>query len=422
MDERQSRWLVALSALLAFFVLGILYLEPPPADPGEGRRWTRIAGDRSIATAAELEVRVSGQIVRMERVEGVWRWVEPLEVNGDGARVDALLQSLLDVELGDVIAVRPEEVGIDSEAVDLQVRFQDASSLELTVGDDAAVGSSTYVRDASGSVRATRTRLTTALPNSIDDLRTRAIASFPRSEVQRIGLGARGDQQPVAFERRGDHWWFADRLPALRASETRIHTLMDAVRYAEAEAFPDGVAELSPGAWTVSVEHGEPARTTELRLARSLDGSWLVSGPEQPSPVPLASSDLVALLESGDEGWLETRVLILRPTRLQRLEVQLDGDSVVADRTADGWGHPAAEALLVAIEAGRAERGAGLPKPEGASTGLLRATHDAGTVSVELFQTLQNGDRVATEDGTEAPFRVTAGTIEALQQALSAGG
>ncbi len=193
LDERQSRWLVALSAVLAIFVLGILYLEPPPADPGEGRRWTRIAGDRSIETASEVEVRVAGRTVRMERTEGVWRWVEPLAVNGDGARVDALLQSVLDVELGDVIEVRPADVGIDSEAIEVQVRFQDATSLKLAVGDDAAVGSSTYVRDASGAVRATRTRLTTALPASVDELRSRAIASFPRSDVRRNALSARGE-------------------------------------------------------------------------------------------------------------------------------------------------------------------------------------------------------------------------------------
>ncbi len=197
---------------------------------------------------------------------------------------------------------------------------------------------------------------------------------------------------------------------------------MDAVRYAEAEAFPEGLPELSDGAWTVAIEHGEPARTTRILLARSLDGTWLVSGPEQPSPVPLASSELGALLDSGDDTWQETRVLILRPTRLERLEVRIDEDSVIADRTADGWGHPAAEALLGAMEAGSAVRGATQPEPEGASTGLLRATHDGSTVAVELFQTLPNGDRVATEDGTEAPFRVTAGTIEALQRALSAGG
>ena len=420
MDERQSRWLVALSALLALLVLGIVYLEPPAADPEDGRRWTRAAGDRSEETVTGITVRLGGDTMRARREAGAWRWVEPVEVAGDGARIDALVRSVLDVELGQTIDVDPTRVGLGDGAPSVTLELDGAEPLTYRVGEDAPVGSSTYVQDASGAVRATRTRLETALPASIHQLRSRSVVAFPRTDVTRIEIGASVDRPAIAFERNDQGWWFADQTPRLRASETHLHTVVDALRYAEAEAFYDTSPPLTDTARAVTVHHG--GSTTTLRLAREPGGAWLASGPEQPGTVALAATDLIALLDSPRSTFTESRVLLLYPTQLQQLTVSLDGIEADASRTENGWSDARAEPLLVALEAGRAARGGVVPEPEGSATGRVQARFGSSETVVELFQALESGDRVARETGTNAPFLVEAGTLKALADALSSGG
>lgn len=420
MDERQSKWLVMLSAVLALLVLGIVFVEPPGPDLEEGRRWTRAAGDRTDEAVAEVNVRLGGSWTRVVRTAGAWRWVEPVDVAGDGPRVDSLVRSMLDVELGAPVDVSPEAVGLGPESAKVELVFTDGTTVSATVGEDSPVGSSTYILDGDGAVRPTRTRLSQALPEHADSLRSRALVSFVRTDVQRLEITGLDDQPTRTVSKDRDGWWLEGTDPRVRASETHVHTVMDALRYIEAERFLDDSPALPDDSASVSVSVGTEPQTSSLRLRRTPDGVWLASGPEQPGAVVLGATDLVTQATADDSTWTESRVLVLRPTRLESLEVELDGARVSARRTPDGWSDPRLEPLLMALETGMAQRGdPTVPAPSGSPKGRIVADHGGQSASVVVYQALPSGGRVATEPGTAAPMVVQGATIDAIAAVLT---
>jgi hypothetical protein len=220
------------------------------------------------------------------------------------------------------------------------------------------------------------------------------------------------------FERDLLGWWRLDRSPRVRASESSVHTLVDAIRFMKAEAFLDDLASLEASTVTMNLEAGTPPVEVTIRLDRSVDGSWRASGPDQPGQVLVAGSDLVDQIGSDDGRWTESRLLLIRPTQLEGLTAALDGATMTAARTVDGWSDQRASAVLVAIEAGTVRRDGDIPEAAGDPTGRIDARQAESDLSLTFFQTLGNGDRVATETGTTAPVVVEAGTMSALGDAL----
>lgn len=414
MDDRQSKLLVALSAVLAILVLGIVYMEPPGPDLEDGRRWTRADGDWTADSVSGISLTLGGRTIRMSRETGGWRWVEPVEVAADGARVDALVRSVLDMEVGAALDLDPTAVGLGPEAPRVELEGTDGTTRSIRFGDDAPVGSSSYVQVDGGAVQPTRTRVRTALPATVDDLRVRTLASFPRADVTGLHVGALADLPPHRFEKDDQGWWIADLTPRVRAAETRLYSAIDALRFSEAEAFHDTSPPLGSDAWRVSVTHGAKGETSEVRLARSPEGGWLASGPAQPGRVTLAGQDLPDQLTVADADWRETRLAILRPTTLDGLTFTQGAERLTASRTAEGWTDPRAEVLLMAIETGSVDRGDGTPSPSGDATATLEVRHGEQVSQVVFFQTLDGGAVVATETGTTATMAVAPGTIAAL--------
>ncbi len=156
MDERQSKWLVVLSALLGLLVVGIVQLEPPPPDPKNGRRWEAVANGRTVDQVDALELTLDGSLVRIERVSGQWKWVEPLDVAADGARIDALVRSVIDLQVGEAIDVMPSAVGLAENCPTLSLEASTHPPLVLRIGEDAPVGSASYVQLGEGPVQASR--------------------------------------------------------------------------------------------------------------------------------------------------------------------------------------------------------------------------------------------------------------------------
>ena len=421
MENRQSRVLIVLSVVLTLLVLAIVFVEPPGPDPEEGRTWTRAFPDVAEDAVTAVRVSMAGREVLIEKVDGKWMWTAPVQAPADATQVDSLVSSMLFVDVGPALPeLAPAGVGLDASAtrVELQVG---AESLSLSVGEDAPVGSSTYVQVGDGPVQASRTRTSAAMPPRLDALRSRSLVVYPRSEVTELVVQSPdGERPPLHILRTDDGDWLADATPRLRADRTQVDTLVDALRYAEAESFLDEAGPLTD-AWVVTVSHSQPSQTTELRLAEGMDGVWRASGPVQPGQGVLAASELPELLARPPSAWVDPHLLTLRHTTLDRLEVVLDGRSMDARRTADGWDDPRAEAVLVAIETGSAQRGAPLPSPSGGETGVIIAHHGEVATELRLFQGLGDGGRAAKESGTEAPVAVSRGSLKALADALASG-
>jgi len=420
MENRQSRVLVALSAVLTLLVLAIVLLDPPPPDKEESRTWTRAFPNVTEDAVTQVRLKMRDREVVIEQVDGQWRWTEPVSAPADPTQVDSLISSMLFVDIGAALPdVDPASVGLTAPAAVIRLTTA-TGEISLALGDDAPVGSSSYVQLEDGSVRPTRTRTSAALPSSIDTLRSRGLVVFPRGEVSELIIDSPHIAPEAALHIRrelsGD--WLEGTSPRLRADRTRVDTLIDALRYAEGEQFLDDASPLVDG-WTVRIGHSDPTEWTELTLAEGIDGVWRGSGPRQPGQAVLMASELPELLTGAQSGWVDRHLITLRYTQLDRIEAVLDGRSMDARRTADGWDDPRAEAVLVALEAGTAQRGAPAPSAVGEPTGRITAHHGDASVELTLYQGLGDGGRAGQESGTDAPLAVYRGTLQALAEALT---
>ncbi|MBO87580.1 MAG: hypothetical protein CL927_19695 [Deltaproteobacteria bacterium] len=419
MDERQSRWLVLLSAVLAVLVLGIVFLEPPTAERDGDRRWEGIADGRTVDQVTGMNLTLDGNRIRVVREGASWRWVEPVDVPAEGSRIDALLRSVLDLQAGEPIDVLPERVGLGDSSPVIALEVAERGDLVVRIGQDAPVGSASYIQLGQGAVRASRTRIRSALPQTLTDLREPTLASFPRSEVKRVMIQAASTLGSPIFERDVLGWWRTDLDPRVKASESAVHTLIDTIRFTKAQTYLDAMPPLQDSDWIVAVSWGDPTEEAAIQLKQRPDASWNASGPNHPGQVLLAGGELAELLQVDGTGWADTRLVGLRPTLLERLVVRLDGVELDTQRTADGWSDPRATAILVALETGEAVRGSPTPAPNGPPSGRIEVHQGGEVLSLTVHQATDAGDRVATEAGTSAPYIVTSGTLQAVAEALS---
>ncbi len=417
MENRQSQVLVALSVVLTLLVLAIVLLDPPAPDTDEGRTWTRAFPEVAEDAVIRVSLEMNDRSVVIDQVDGKWRWTAPVSAPADPTQVDSLISSMLFVDIGAALPdVAPESVGlaVPTAVVRLATATQEIS---LAVGDDAPVGSSSYVQLADGSVHPTRTRTSAVLPASVDALRSRGLIAFPRGNVTDLILRRPGSSSTLHIRRDQSGDWLDDTSPHLRADRARVDTLVDAIRYAEGDAFLDDAPPLDDG-WTVRVGHSDPTEWAQLTLAEGIDGVWRASGPRQPGQSVLGTSELPELLAQDPQEWVDRHLITLRHTQLDRLEVLLDGRSMDARRTADGWDDPRAEAVLVALAAGTAQRGEPAPSAVGEVTGRITAHHGDTSVELTLYQGLGDGGRAARESGTDAPLAVYRGALQALREAI----
>ena len=417
MDETQSKWLVALSALLALLVLGVVFLEPPDATRDTDRRWTGIAEGRTVDEVSAVILKLDGETVRIEREDGAWKWVTPVAVPAVGTAMDALVRSVLDLQAGETIDVQPASVGITPDSPTVTLETGGSTPLVLRIGDDAPIGSASYIQLGDGPIQASRTRILGALPHQLQDLREPSLVSFPRSDVNRISMQLEAGA-PIVFERDLLGWWRTDEAPRIRASESTIHTLVDTIRFSKASSFIDTEPPLTQGTMSVTVHWGDPPQESTITVQPMSPSGWRASGPNHPGQVVLATDDLPSILAGTPTNWVETRLVGLRPTLLERVHVSLDGVELTTMRTEDGWTDARTDALLTALETGEALRGAEIPGPEGSPTGRIDVQHGSTVASFTVYQPADGGGRITAETGTDARLVVSATTIDALTNAL----
>lgn len=421
MELRQSQLLAALSGLLALLVLGIVWLEPAPApDQDEGRRWSRVFKESQAvaSTVTGLSLTLDGDTIELERrdEEAPWRLTAPVEVDAEQARVAHVVDGVLALQVSPPLDLDPAEVGLSPPAARIVLHRAQGSTTRVELGDNAAVGSASYIRIDDGPVVASRTQLRAALPQSLTELRSPDIATFARSTVSSL-MVERPDAEPLRLRKTGRDWWL-QLDPPLRADGPRVDRLIDALRFVQIDSF--AAPPTDAPAWAVHMEL-TGADAISLRFqGRPGDDAWQAEGPVQPGPVTIQGRELSSALVGAPETWADPRVMSVSLATLSRLELSAEGATPLdSERTADGWSDTRTEAVLVALETGTARRVGDIPQPSGAATGTLRAHHGDEVVEITLYQATSSEGVVATETGTDRPFIITAGTMKALSDALS---
>ncbi len=176
--------------------------------------------------------------VRVERVDGGWKLVEPLEFPGDEVALDGMASALTEMSSENSFEdpQPPEVYGLGESA--RVVRFRAGQTdHELRVGKKTPVGGNTYV-GVGGDARVftVLTFRVNALQRSLADLRERRLLRFDRESIQRIE--ASWPDGAVTLEKRDDGWFLVAPLET-RADATTVETLLSDLSFLRAEGFVD---------------------------------------------------------------------------------------------------------------------------------------------------------------------------------------
>lgn len=199
----------------------------------------RLFGELEAPSIEWLELRTTdAQDVRLERKDGAWRVVKPVDSPADATNADGIAGALATLVSEGVIedAQARSVYGLADGAK--VVRFGvGGAERELRIGKKTPVGANQYAATgAEGSVYTIASYRTTALEKPLDDLRERRPLRFDRSGVARIEV-AWGDGG-VVLEKKGDAWRMVSPLD-VEADAEAVETLLSDLVFLRANGFVD---------------------------------------------------------------------------------------------------------------------------------------------------------------------------------------
>jgi len=234
-----------------------------------------------------------GATSRVERRDGAWHMVEPVDFPADTFGADSLASTLATLGSESVLedAGPPEEYGLGDGA--RVVRFSaGGKEHELRLGKDSPVGQNTYASTGSGSIYTIARYKAASFDKRPDDLRDKRVLDFDRESIRRIVASWPGgrvvlereakpaepeaknaeEAKPAAPAQPG--WRMVEPI-AERADGDRVDQMLSDLSLLRAEGFvddppPDAAAGLAPPAFEVALEapaQGEGAEPRVFHLA-----------------------------------------------------------------------------------------------------------------------------------------------------------
>jgi len=249
---------------------------------------------------------------RVERRDGAWRMVEPVDFPADTFGADNLASTLATLGSESVLEDPgpPEEYGLGDGA--RVVRFSaGGKEHELRLGKDSPIGQNTYASTGSGSIYTIARYKAASFDKRPDDLRDKRVLDFDRESIRRIvaswpggrvvlerdakpaepeAKSAEPEAKPAPAERPG--WRIVEPIAA-RADDDAVDGMLSDLSLLRAEGFvddppPDAKAGLAPPAFEIALEAPAQAQGAEphvfhlaigakhdenLRLARGAEKS-----------------------------------------------------------------------------------------------------------------------------------------------------
>ena len=440
--ENQSRLLFLLAAALLALVAVIALSEPGEDEDGagedgasgpggDGQEWARLWPELEADEIARLELALPDEVRVFERQEQGWRILSPVVAAADTVRVEALVDSLVTVEAGQVLDGPPADFGLLPPRATITLTTTTGEQQILRVGRDAPVGWHSYVQAGAegpdaGPTRPTRTKLSAHLEMPVSDLRQRSLWALPRTAVD--GLQVRAPELSLDLERRDGDWWVraADAPPAeaRRADPLAVEGLLATLGQIEATGFvqaPEFHAEALP--WQIQARAAGSSQI--LAAGQTSEGAWVASGPLQEGLVTLDPMWNEALLRPITDWWAADLIEV-DELSLVELAVHLGDRRLQASRSEAGWSPSEAGRMVEALQAVRVERGLA-PAPEapadgtaeGTSWGRIELTRaDGSHRALVIHQEVDGGARVVVDEAGGAPFLLSALELGRLEGAL----
>ena len=405
MNPRNAAVLFVLALLLAAFV----YFNEIRG--GEQRR---DAEEQSLRLFPGLEAQdieaiwlyAGHGVTRVEREDGGWTLIAPVEFPGDDIVLDGIASALVQLTRETVIE-EPQAPGVYGLGADSSVIYFTANGADsgLRLGAKTPVGDNQYVVPASldplEEVYTVASWRVNAIQKDLDDIRDKRVLDFDRESVDKISLS--WPEGRVDLRRAGGEWRVQVPVSDIADAST-VDRLLSDLAFMRAEGFED---EPPPDNHTGL---DRPALVVELRLGVGMEGSPEGEIPKRRLEIGSIPVGQFLLVRGAHESLYKVngsrlddfprRVVAYRdkdlgsfdPSEVDTLELRFHGDELEG------------EAIAVTLKKGE----------DGWSGGDPAVSSERAASLVEEFAHLEGSDIVAEKLGPEelaglgfSPPRVT---------------
>lgn len=158
MIKKQTWILLALFAVLAGFALFLKY-KPATDTPAESETPSATVApveflfpaEEGVVTSILIESR-EGDVIGLERGEGVWAITRPFKADATQASVEEAASQVTALAILNRLDIDPSVVGLESPAYTITVGFSSGNFLVAQLGDVTPTDSGYYVRKEDGSI------------------------------------------------------------------------------------------------------------------------------------------------------------------------------------------------------------------------------------------------------------------------------
>lgn len=447
MFAKQQRLMAILAVVLAALVAIIVWVKPPEGEDDDDGKEQPVAAWDGLQREDIQGLRITrkgGESIVLEKAEGRWSMVAPMETRADASRVDAMVGRLAGLKIKGSIETSDAAVfGLgDPPEVRLVGRKADGQEIILDIGTDTPVGYGTYVRiGGQGPVRVATGKVREDFTRAVDDYRNHEVWSFAASDVERIrwrptpgavprpdpeAEGAGGAVPPPSPEatpapspwnrelvKNAHGWWLGEGGP--RADGEKVDAWLRQARDLRIETF-------SPETGSGTVEGGEilivaAGAEHRIRIGGPEAGGYVATVPLVDKPVRLTQG-VADLAGRTPESFLSGNLLPVARFSVDRVAVTLGERTWTSEKKEGVWSEPATNAFLDALEDARVSRDAALSGSDPLTWGRIELAE--GTSRKEVLQMgprREEGNHVAKDEAGGPPFLVPADAIEALEGA-----
>ncbi len=287
--------------------------------------------------------RSDGSII-LEKENGSWKLVAPIEAKADEAAVDGLASELSSTLLERSLESSPvdwKDYGLENPNLKITVDLKDGRRLNLELGDKDFNQASVFGRVPHlAKVLVLPALLYTAVDKELLDFRDKSVLDFDREQVREVRIRAR--RKTYRLQKEGEDWSIREPIQA-RADRSEIRSLLSDLEFARVEEFVErGAGRLK------TYGLNEPSSRVDLFLGDSRARKTLLVGKQvgaqfyakddSGEDVFRIKEDLVDKLELDLSKLRDRKMARFERDEVKRVEVKLpDREFEFARNSEDQW-------------------------------------------------------------------------------------
>lgn len=278
----------------------------------------------------------------MQKKDGAWRIVQPLDTGADESSIDAITGDLADAQVSQTEPATPDRLKVYGLApAQLSIEFQTAKGAKhsLDLGNKDFTGSSVYARvDGAAKVDVLPASLLTDAGKSLDDLRDKTVLHLTASDVQSFDLRNRSGEIVASRTKTG---WNLTKPAAEAGDEQSINDLLNAVSSAKmvdiASEQPKDLPKYGLAHPAITFSAVEKAGKTSTLLVGAKTGENYYARD--------ASQPMVFSVQGALESKLEAKYASLRDKKVgeitqddvKGIELHDTSGTIILNRSGDKW-------------------------------------------------------------------------------------